>query len=193
MRSAIRLIIALALAASAFTQVPFLGPCPDLPTMQYFDPQKYLGKWYEAERYFALFEFGGKCVTGDYGLTEQGDIVIINRQTSAITGIESTIEGLGNVLQRSDHAKLSIKFPSLRGFVNFTAPYWILDTDYDNYSLVWSCNNFGMFSTKNAWILTRSRLPSLEIIGHAYKILDNIGINRAYFIRTDQKNCPSIY
>lgn len=46
---------------------------------------------------------------------------------------------------------------------------------------------------ENAWILTRSRLPSLEIIGHAYKILDNIGINRAYFIRTDQKNCPSIY
>ena len=24
------------------------------------------------------------------------------------------------------------------------APYWVLDTDYDNYSVVWSCTNLGL-------------------------------------------------
>lgn len=31
--------------------------------------------------------------------------------------------------------------------VNFDAPYWVLDTDYDKYAVVWSCTNFGLFST----------------------------------------------
>lgn len=32
--------------------------------------------------------------------------------------------------------------------VNFAAPYWIIDTDYKNYSIVWSCTNFGIISTR---------------------------------------------
>lgn len=28
------------------------------------------------------------------------------------------------------------------------APYWVLGTDYENYSVVWSCSNFGLFSTR---------------------------------------------
>lgn len=31
--------------------------------------------------------------------------------------------------------------------VKFDAPYWVLDTDYENYSVIWSCVNFGLFST----------------------------------------------
>ena len=28
------------------------------------------------------------------------------------------------------------------------APYWVLGTDYDNYAVIWSCSNFGIFSTR---------------------------------------------
>lgn len=45
----------------------------------------------------------------------------------------------------------------------------------------------------NAWILTRSRKPTLETMEKAYAALDKNSISRAYFIRTDQKNCPSRY
>ncbi|XP_017770322.1 PREDICTED: uncharacterized protein LOC108558043 [Nicrophorus vespilloides] len=191
MQKMLLLLLLAMFATGALAQVPFLGSCPNIPTMDNFDTNKYAGKWFEAERYFALFEFGGKCITGDYHIKKNGDITIINHQTSALTGIRSTIEGLGNMIDRSDEAKLTVQFPSLP--VSFSVPYWVLDTDYENYSVVWSCTNFGIFSVKNAWILTRSRKPSLESMKKAYHILDSNGISRAYFIRTDQVNCPSQY
>ncbi|CAH1103587.1 unnamed protein product [Psylliodes chrysocephalus] len=172
-------------------QVPYFGPCPNIKTVTNFDVKRYAGKWYEAERYFAVFEFGGKCVTADYNIDNNGALNIINQQISTFTGIQSLIEGNANQLSRSDEAKLSINFPSLP--INFDAPYWVVGTDYETYSVVWSCSNFGILSTRNAWILTREKQPSLKIMEKAYKILDKQGISRAYFIRTDHKNCPKEY
>ncbi|KDR18800.1 Apolipoprotein D [Zootermopsis nevadensis] len=172
-------------------QVPALGPCPDIETMRNFNLQKYLGQWYEAERYFALFEFAGKCVAANYTDAGDGRISIVNRQMSYLTGIRSMIEGEVRMTGRTEESKLSVKFPSLPVLVD--APYWVLGTDYENYSVVWSCSNFGLFSTRNAWILTRSRHPTLEIMEKAYSVVDKHGISRAYFIRTDHKNCPNTW
>ncbi|KAJ1527796.1 hypothetical protein ONE63_007747 [Megalurothrips usitatus] len=172
-------------------QVPFLGSCPDVKVMPGFDVSKYLGKWYEAERYFAIFEFAGKCVTGNYTVDEEGRIAIVNHQTSALTGIQSTIEGEVKLVSRSDDAKLTVRFPSLP--LTLDVPYWVLDTDYDNYAVVWSCSNFGIFSTRNAWILTRHREPPLDVMERAYNVVDKNGVSRAYFTRTDQKRCPARY
>ncbi|CAH0562312.1 unnamed protein product [Brassicogethes aeneus] len=169
-------------------QIPFLGSCPDVQTMPDFNLNQFLGKWFESERYFAVFEFGGKCVTAEYNLGDSGAVTILNKQMSSITGLDSSIEGVGNVVSRDDAAKLTINFPSLP--YNFDAPYWVLDTDYKNYAVVWSCNDFGIFNTRNAWILARSKNPTLPIIQKAYTALKKNGISRAYFIKTDQKNCP---
>jgi lipocalin len=45
---------------------------------------QYLGQWYEAERYFALFEFAGKCVSANYTDVGDGRISIVNRQMSSL-------------------------------------------------------------------------------------------------------------
>ncbi|XP_026282213.1 apolipoprotein D-like [Frankliniella occidentalis] len=189
--------VALGLAVALFAvmqcdaQVPFLGTCPDVKVMPSFDVTKYLGKWFEAERYFAIFEFAGKCVTGNYTVDNDGRISILNRQTSSLTGIQSTIEGEVKLISRSEDAKLTVRFPSLP--LTLDVPYWVLDTDYDNYAVVWSCSNFGIFSTRNAWILTRQREPSLEVMERAYMVVDRNAVSRAYFTRTDQKRCPATY
>ncbi|XP_063548914.1 uncharacterized protein LOC134756051 [Cydia strobilella] len=169
-------------------QVPFLGTCPDVGVMADFNPSRYLGKWYEAERYFAVFQLGGRCVTADYNERDNGVIGVVNKQLSSLTGIMSEIQGEAHQVSRSDEGKLSVRFPSLP--FAFSAPYWVVDSDYDNYAIVWGCNDFGVFHTRNAWILTRSRNPELSVLEKAYTVLDKNNISRAYFIRTDQKNCP---
>ncbi|OXU21045.1 hypothetical protein TSAR_014816 [Trichomalopsis sarcophagae] len=175
------------LVGSAVAQVPFLGGCPKVETMPNFNTQKYLGEWYEAERYFAFFEFGGKCVTATYRANDNGTVSVVNRQISSLSGVASSIKGFA--AQKSpERSKLSVVFPSLP--VHFDAPYWILDTDYTSYAVIWSCNDFGLFSTRNAWILTREQHPAVATVEKAYQVLDKNQISRAFFVRTDQKNCP---
>ncbi|XP_076637495.1 apolipoprotein D-like [Colletes latitarsis] len=184
----LRVCLILIIASVAVAQVPFLGACPNLETMPDFDLNRYIGKWYEAERYFALFEFGGKCVTANYSQGENGSVKILNKQISALTGVSSSIEGIGRVIGRNEDPKLIVTFPSLP--LPIDAPYWILDTDYKSYAVVWSCSNFGVFSVRNAWILTREPKPPVSVLEKAYQVIDKNNISRAYFIRTDQKNCP---
>jgi len=38
----------------------------------------------------------------------------------------------------STEAKLLVSFPSVGAN---DSPYWVLDTDYESYSIVWSCTN----------------------------------------------------
>ncbi|XP_012286568.1 apolipoprotein D [Orussus abietinus] len=185
----LRVSLVLLLVGRAMAQVPFLGACPNVQTMPSFELERYLGKWYEAERYFALFEFGGKCVTANYSQSENGSVKIVNGQISSLTGIASTIEGIGRPIGRSDDPKLSVTFPSLP--LQFDAPYWILDTDYERFAVVWSCTNFGVFSVRNAWILTRDPKPPIPVLEKAYQTIDRNNVSRAYLIRTDQKNCPA--
>ncbi|KAI5639684.1 lipocalin-like domain-containing protein [Phthorimaea operculella] len=187
-------------------QVVFPGNCPDVAAMTDFNPSRYLGKWYEAEKYFAIFQLGGKCVTAEYSEKDNGVINcvtakylekdngvinVLNKQLSTFTGIQSVIQGEATQVSRSDEGKLSVRFPSMP--INFPAPYWVVDTDYDSYAVVWGCNDFGLFHTRNAWILTRERNPPLSVMEKAYAASDKNNINRAYFLRTDQKNCPDDY
>ncbi|KAJ8670053.1 hypothetical protein QAD02_001312 [Eretmocerus hayati] len=167
-------------------QVPFLGGCPNVDTVQDFNTQKYLGKWYEAERYFAIFEFGGKCVTATYDTNANGTVSVINKQISSLSGVASSIKGFATQ-RASDRAKLGVVFPSLP--VQFEAPYWILDTDYTSYAVVWSCSDYGIISARNAWILTREQHPPISVLEKAYQVVDKNKISRAFFVRTDQKNC----
>ncbi|EZA61279.1 Apolipoprotein D [Ooceraea biroi] len=190
-KSMLRIFVIIGIVNTAMAQVPFLGNCPNLEAMQGFDLEKYLGKWYEVERYFAWFEFGGKCVTANYSLNEDSSMKIINKQISSLTGVASSIEGIGRLIGKSNDPKLTVTFPSLP--LPIDAPYWVLHSDYNTYAVVWSCTNLGVLNTRNVWILTREPKPPIPVLEKAYQVIDKNNISRAYFIRTDQKNCPASY
>ncbi|XP_015186402.1 PREDICTED: uncharacterized protein LOC107071706 [Polistes dominula] len=185
------LSIILVLVGMALAQIPALGSCPDVQILTDFDVGKYMGVWYEIEKYFTVFELGGKCVEANYTAKDNTTVNVINRQISAITGVAMSIEGYARFQGLPNESKLIVTFPS----VPFAgdAPYWVLGTDYKNYAVVWSCRNYGIFNAKIVWILARERSPSVAIMKDAYQVLDRNKISRAYFIRTDQRNCTANY
>lgn len=61
-------------------QVPSFGSCPTVRVMQNFDVRRYLGLWYEVKKYPFIFTLGGKCVTANYDLNQDGTVQVFNKQ-----------------------------------------------------------------------------------------------------------------
>merc|ERR1711971_716469 len=131
--------------------------CPAKPpTIQEFNATEYLGIWYEQRRFPAFFQLNTRCVRATYGPCPDPDqpgacddmpdrVSVLNVATKA-NGDLDTILGSAYVPDPEHPGELLVQFPG-----NPEGSYWILETDYVNYSVVYSCTDF----------LERSRLSLL--------------------------------
>lgn len=193
MRSSVHFLCALSVlvisVSHVVAQVPGLGACPAPETIKDFDVRKYMGRWYEVERYFAYFQFGRKCVTADYSLRRDGTIDVVNSGISKWTKRRKLSRATAVARNQNEPAKLSVTVPGR--FFSRTTNYWILDTDHHSYSVVWSCRKIlGLFNAQYAWILSRRRTLPEETRLKIYKKLDDLGVKHSKFILSDQSNCP---
>lgn len=67
-----------------FGQIPSFGFCPEYLPMANFDMDLFLGKWYEAERYFTFSEVTSRCVVTDYARAPSGRIYVSNEVTNRL-------------------------------------------------------------------------------------------------------------
>uniref|UniRef100_A0A1I8PF66 Lipocalin/cytosolic fatty-acid binding domain-containing protein n=1 Tax=Stomoxys calcitrans TaxID=35570 RepID=A0A1I8PF66_STOCA len=86
------------------------------------------------------------------------------------------------------NGKLLVSFP-VNPALNTTTNYWVLDTDYCTFSVVYSCQNIITQSSTFVWILTRERLPTQDTIATATKVLTDNGISLNPLLYTNQSGC----
>jgi len=171
-------------------QILFPGTCPTQATIASFDSTKYLGTWYEYEKYFALFEFGGRCISATYTANTDGSLGVANKQRKILTNQEKTINGRATFVGANTEAKLSVSFTGVPSFLpDADGNYWVLDTDYTSWAIVWSCQNLLFSNAQILWVLTRDRSPAASIITAARAIITGRGLNVAYLKPTDQNGC----
>ncbi|XP_065156050.1 apolipoprotein D-like [Atheta coriaria] len=179
-----RCCLALAFLSCINAQMYSLGRCNrKVETVENFDPSSYAGKWYEYSRAFLIFEALGKCVTATYTLRDDGKIDVLNEmqrfgrtQSAQAIAVADSDEDL-------QAGKLRVFFNTTVRFP-FGGPYWVLATDYDSYSVVYSCTSTAIGKFHNAWILTRDQVPSDDIIAEANNVL------KARKIRISMRKTP---
>ena len=110
-----------------------------------FEPDRYLGTWYEIARFPVPFEAGCSKVTATYGPRDDGRISVLNicrnpdgSEKSRITG-NAEIVGPGRLVVRFD------------GVPFVAGDYWVLWTDEDYQTAV-----VGAPNGRTGWILNRS-------------------------------------
>uniref|UniRef100_A0A182PVH1 Apolipoprotein D n=1 Tax=Anopheles epiroticus TaxID=199890 RepID=A0A182PVH1_9DIPT len=149
------------LAGTVSGGIVFDRPCPtDIYVKEYFEVDSYLGKWYELQRYESVFEENFDCVQVRYTLNDDGSVQVSNSAYNLFNG--STINALGRaVLSYPDEEPLQAKLNvSFFGAPNDLSNYWVLDTDYETFSVVWNCQPVGeQQSEESFWVL--SRTPTL--------------------------------
>ncbi|ENN74359.1 hypothetical protein D910_01987 [Dendroctonus ponderosae] len=181
------LYILFCLATFCQAQIPSFGFCPEYLPMANFDMNRFLGKWYEAERYFQFSEVASRCVVADYAVGPNGKIYISNEVTNRFTGVKRVIGGHMDLTGKKSEGRLAVKYDTTP--ISTTSTLTILDTDYDNYAVIWSCSGLGPINAQSAWLMTRERIPDATTLQKAYGVLDANKISRTFFVKTDQEGC----
>merc|ERR1712168_265432 len=164
------------------------GPCPYVPIVWNFDLHRYLGRWYEIERFFSGFQ-DGDCVTADYKLFPNDTVSVLN--TDYTEGEMNSIQGIAT-LPDPNLGQLSVKFPFGGSKMDKDGPnYNVVATDYKNYAVVYSCNTFGPdFKLEFAWILGRWTTLPPKFLVELKEWLKTVNINSDRFMPTIQTDCP---
>uniref|UniRef100_A0A8D0HMJ5 Apolipoprotein D n=1 Tax=Sphenodon punctatus TaxID=8508 RepID=A0A8D0HMJ5_SPHPU len=179
------LSVLLGLLSLAEGQTFHMGQCPDPPVQEDFDVTKYLGKWFEIEKLPSNFE-NGKCIQANYSLKENGKIKVLKKEILSDNTVNH-IEGEAFHTDYDEPAKLGVKF----NWFMPSAPYWVLSTDYENYSLVYSCTTFiWLFHVDYAWIMSRTPQLHPETVEYLKNILHSYKIETKKMIPTDQMDFP---
>jgi len=119
-----------------------------LDTVQEFDINKYMGKWYEISRLPNTFEEGLEENTATYRIDDDGTIIVINegRLINDKTKIKQA-KGKAWAPDPKEPGKLKVSF-----FWPFSGDYWVLKVDKDyTYALV------GGPTGEYLWIISRER------------------------------------
>ncbi|KAL6434291.1 hypothetical protein ACFW04_006017 [Cataglyphis niger] len=183
-----KIILTFSVLAWASAQIPSLGFCPEYIPMANFDMQRFLGVWYESERYFQLTEVVSRCVMTNYTKGLDGRYHVSNEVTNRFTGVKRILEGeIKPAASKAEEGKLQVKYTTIP--LTPETKYSVLETDYDSYAVLWSCQGIGPVHAQSAWVMTRDRIPPGEVLQKAYGVLDKYKISKTFFVKTDQADC----
>ncbi|CAH2044977.1 unnamed protein product, partial [Iphiclides podalirius] len=147
-----RLLIA-AFFAAVSANVIVDGPCPDVKPLENFNFHDYQGTWYEIAKFPNSGEDGrrGKCTTAEYTVDgEKGKV----KNSQVVDGVKTYVAG-DISLAAPGKILITYKF----GAYTKNSILTILDTDYNNYAIGYSCkfleneNKHQVFS----WIISRNQ------------------------------------
>ncbi|XP_059609367.1 apolipoprotein D-like [Phlebotomus argentipes] len=184
-------ICLLVLWDTATGQFPSFGRCPDYAPVSDFDKERFLGMWYEQERYFTLTELGSKCTSMYFERRADQKLYANNGIVNRFTNVQRIVSGQMTLFGRGTTGKFNVRYTNTP--IAYDTTFNVLDTDYDGFAVLYSCSSIIPFGhTDFVWLMTRDRLPAGEVLQRAYGTLDKYKISRTFFVETDQKDCDTV-
>ncbi|KAK9501934.1 hypothetical protein O3M35_012565 [Rhynocoris fuscipes] len=173
--------------------IPFKkGQClPASDMMKNFEPERFFtGTWYERSSYENdLTQADGKCSTMSAKITGDKVQVQFSHYDDFPFSRYTFVRGDTN-LEETRSASFHLNMAFFPDFVDYY-PVGVLDTDYENYAVVYSCRKVeANLSDEMVWTFTRTRgdTSNDSIIDRALKLA---GFKPEAFTRYGPMNCPA--
>ncbi|VVC39209.1 Lipocalin/cytosolic fatty-acid binding domain,Invertebrate colouration protein,Calycin,Lipocalin [Cinara cedri] len=175
-----------------------LGKCPKMETMKNFDPKQFEGQWYEVEKTFYMMEMTASCTSFNFTLNPDKTSFKVHVGTkSRITGNPNIFSGTATLLSKSKSVlnyQADSRLPNiLSRMIPTTGLYHIMHSDYENYTVLWSCTSFGLFHTDIVWVLGRERDLAATSRAELYTLLYELNINPDRLILTKHEKCENFF
>jgi len=173
------------------------GSCPQVTGIGDFEFD-YLGQWFQLAALPAFYASNtDTCVWAKYSPSIWEDLFTVeNSGISSTTGLRVGVNGLGSLV--GELAEVSVAF---FGQPTGEANYYVLDTDYAEFSYVWNCENFYFSHVPYLWILNRGFNYTEEYVNEQQQKATDILVQKfrytpsraasiiANMYKTDHSNC----
>ncbi len=163
----------------------FLSGCTGVPagvtTVDGFDLQRYLGRWYEIARLDHRFERGMSHVTANYSMLPDGGVEVVNRGFDMDKQDWKEAEGKAYPVGDPTIGELKVSF-----FGPFYGGYNIIELDSKNYS-------YSLVSGPNLsylWILSRTPKLPQAVLDQLVQKAQVLGFDTDELIYVDQTGAP---
>lgn len=161
--------------------------------VQNFQTAKFFnGTWYETQSYGnELFQGFGTCSGLASRVTEDGQIVLKTFSYQPIVENYITIDGRSEKQYvTKGNADLPIKFDMYGGLFSGTYQAKIIDTDYENFAVVYLCQQGFLFRSEMAYVLSREQsFPDDRFNVVISNALYAIGLSSADLLTSINSNC----
>ena len=155
-------LAALALVGSVNARISG-GQCGTPALQSNFDATKYTGTWFQAAKdKNSPFE-NGNCEQARYTINADGTLRVFNSQYDNSTQEIITADGTA----WCNGPQCAVKF----FWFSPSADYRVMDTDYENYALIYACNDVFLGMVDFVWLLTRAQNPEQQYIQKALSTL----------------------
>lgn len=163
----------------------FLSGCTGVPagvtTVDGFDLERYLGRWYEIARLDHRFERGMSHVTANYSLLPDGGVLVVNRGFDMVKQDWKEAEGKAYPVGDPTIGQLKVSF-----FGPFYGGYNIIELDSKDYS-------YSLVSGPNLsylWILSRTPELPQAVLDQLVQKAQVLGFDTDDLIYVDQTGAP---
>lgn len=174
------MIIGASLIAGTAGAATYLFSRPSIPAsaeaVKNFDPERYMGKWYEIARFDFKFEKDLSFVTADYSENPDGSIKVINSGYNTEKKRWQSAEGKAIFAKTPDIGMLKVSF-----FGPFYSGYNVVAIDKEyKYAMVFGKN------LNYLWLLSREKTMPEAVIENYLEIAANAGYDLSRLVWTAQ-------
>ncbi len=143
-----------AVFAFIFLSLSAFAASPTLKTVEYVEPARYMGTWYEIARYENRFQKDCYATKVNYALRDNGTVAVTNTCTLFKNPQETTTaNGIAFIADKETNSKLEVGFAPLFKYLGwFTGDYWIMKLGANYEYAVIGTPNYKYF-----WIIAREK------------------------------------
>jgi len=179
MRMKLFFFIAILIKFSSCIESHF-GSCPHVTPKSNVIIGNLSGTWYDIMKYQSIFA-RGKCISFNIHDMPHNVLVITTTEYSDGEQENSTRDG-----RFHNDGSFEVMFT----FLKFSATFYILDTDYENYLVGFGCKDVAyMMNMQMAFVWGRERELSDEYISKAHDVFKNNKISIAELEKSEQIRC----
>ncbi|XP_030757212.1 apolipoprotein D-like [Sitophilus oryzae] len=174
-----------------------LGNCPKIDYIKHFNVTRFAGHWYEIERSFYLMELISSCVSVDLEVNSKGQLDVSVVSKSLVSGTYSISEGVATPSRKDPSILLYRVSSKLPRFISRYLPgagfYQVLDTDYNDYAVLYSCTDFQIIHMDLVWIWARKKDICVKVRAKIYEMLTSYEIDPERLTLPKNVNCAHDY